>query len=270
MSNTHNVYGSNCKEFAHYALNNKQLASSTRNEWKMLINRLPLESFPYPPNEVEIWNMVNERYPNPRTKRGVLQALNALLGIKMKVGAPSHPIFDLPEFEELDSYIQAPKNKYQKRCRMYANLMLHAGLRIGETMYKHQIIKNFIHVEYQRIKHDNSIQKAKTVGKVMLPDWLMDEYKDWKVDDIHHRTLREWFNIYFHSKVGLPFPDLTPHKLRHMYATYYATKVPPITLMKQLRHNNINTTMSYYVHVDEGHLLNELNKDRRHLRVVNN
>jgi hypothetical protein len=51
----------------------------------------------------------------------------------MKTGKPSHPVFDLPDFEELDSYIQTPKNKYQARCRMYTNLMLHAGLRIGET-----------------------------------------------------------------------------------------------------------------------------------------
>jgi hypothetical protein len=86
----------------------------------------------------------------------------------MKTGKPSHPVFDLPDFEELDSYIQTPKNKYQARCRMYANLMLHAGLRIGETQYKHQIVKNSINVEYQRIITDNSIQKAKTTGLSLL------------------------------------------------------------------------------------------------------
>ena len=152
---------------------------------------------------------------------------------------------------------------------MYANLMLHAGLRIGETMYKHKVIKNSIHVEFQRIAHDNSIQKAKTVGQVLLPDWLMDEYRDWEVDCSSHRCLRDWFHIYFHSKEGIPFPNLSPHKLRHMYATYYATKVPPSTLMKQLRHSSVTTTMAYYVHVDENHLMNVLNEGRKHLRVVN-
>jgi integrase len=81
--------------------------------------------------------------------------------------------------------------------------------------------------------------------------------------------LKDWFYIYFHSKEGIPFPNLSPHKLRHMYATYYATKVPPSTLMKQLRHSSVTTTMAYYVHIDENHLMNVLNEGRKHLRVVN-
>jgi integrase len=269
MTNTSSMYASNCKEYAQYALENKQLASSTRKEWTMLINRLPLDQFPYPPKEIDLWNMVNTRYPNPRTKRSTIATLNILLGTTMKVGRESHPIFDLPDFEEVDAYIQTPKNKYQKRVQMYANLMLHAGLRIGETMYKHKVIKNSIHVEFQRVAHDNSIQKSKTVGQVLLPDWLMDEYRDWEVDCSSHRCLKDWFYIYFHSKEGIPFPNLSPHKLRHMYATYYATKVPPSTLMKQLRHSSVTTTMAYYVHIDENHLMNVLNEGRKHLRVVN-
>jgi hypothetical protein len=129
------MYGSNCKEFALYALSDKQLASSTKKEWTMLLNRLPLQEFPYPPKEIDIWNMVNSRYQNPRTKRSVLQALNCLLGIRMKTGKPSSPIFDLPDFEELNGYIQTPKNKYQSRCRMFANLMLHGGLRISGCIF---------------------------------------------------------------------------------------------------------------------------------------
>jgi integrase len=152
---------------------------------------------------------------------------------------------------------------------MYANLMLHGGLRISETMIKHKIIKNSINIEFQRVAHDNSIQKAKTTGLVILPNWLLDEYKDWDVDCSSHRCLKDWFSIYFKSKVGIGFPSLSPHKLRHMYATYLATKVPPSVLQKQMRHSKIETTMNYYVHVDEGHLLNVLNASRNHLRVVN-
>jgi hypothetical protein len=43
------MYGSNCKEFALYALSDKQLATSTKKEWTMLLNRLPLQDYPYPP-----------------------------------------------------------------------------------------------------------------------------------------------------------------------------------------------------------------------------
>jgi len=59
----------------------------------MLINRLPLDQFPYPPKEIDLWNMVNTRYPNPRTKRSTIATLNNLLGTTMKVGRESHPIF---------------------------------------------------------------------------------------------------------------------------------------------------------------------------------
>ena len=270
MSHTPNMYGSNLKEYAQNVLDNKQIAVSTRAEWNMLIKRLPLENFTYPPVEIDLYNMVVNRYSNPRTRRGVLQTLNCLLGTKMKTGKPSHPVFDLPDFEELDSYIQTPKNKYQARCRMYANLMLHAGLRIGETQIKHQVIKNSINVEYQRIITDNSIQKAKTTGLVALPSWLMDEYKSWKVDVSSHRCLRDWFQIYFNSDVGIPFKNLSPHKLRHMYATHYATKLPPSVLQKQLRHSKIDTTMSYYVHINEDVIMAVLNESRNHLRVIAN
>jgi integrase len=148
-------------------------------------------------------------------------------------------------------------------------LMLHAGLRIGETQYKHQIVKNSINVEFQRIYYDNSVQTAKTQGLVVLPNWLLEEYRDWKVNVNSHRTLREWMGTYLgHSKNGIGFPSLTPHKLRHMYATYYATKLPPSVLQKQLRHSSIETTMSYYVHIKEEQILNVLNKVPVQLSLV--
>jgi len=272
MTHSKNMYGLNCREYALETMSNKTLAPYTRHRWTKLVDYLSLDSFEYPPNEVKLWEYINNRYPNPRTKRGVLQTLNCLLGTKMKTGKPSSPAFDLPDFDELDAIIQTPKNKYQARCRMYANLMLHAGLRIGETMHKHQIVKNSIIVEYQRVNYDNSLQKAKTTGQVLLPDWLLSEYKDWKVDCPTHRTLRQWFNVYFNSKdkhkAGISIPNLSPHKLRHMYATHYATKLPPAVLQKQLRHSSIETTMSYYVHVPEIAILEVLNGSRKHLRAV--
>jgi len=269
MANSNNMYGANLKEYALEVLRNKQVARSTMINWTGVIKNLPLENYQYPPNPTEIYNMVSDKYSNPRTKRAVLQTLNCLLGIKMKTGKASFPIHDLPDFEEVSSIIQKPKNKYQARCRMYANLMLHAGLRIGETQYKHQILKNSINVEFQRIFHDNSVQTAKTQGLVVLPDWLLAEYKDWKVDVNTHRTLRDWMWTYFgHGRNGIGFPNLTPHKLRHMYATYYATKFPPSVLQKQLRHSSIETTMSYYVHIKEDLILDVLNEGNIKLSLV--
>jgi hypothetical protein len=97
----------------------------------MPINGLPLDQFPYPPKENDLCNMVNARYLNPRNRRSTIATLNILLGTTMKVGREGHPISDLSDFEKVDAYIQTPRNKYQKRRRMYATLMLHASLRIG-------------------------------------------------------------------------------------------------------------------------------------------
>ena len=71
-----------------------------------------------------------------------------------------------------------------------------------------------------------------------------------------------------HSKNGIGFPELTPHKLRHMYATFYATKLPPSALQKQLRHSSIETTMSYYVHIKEELISNVLNEGAFELSLV--
>ena len=68
MTHTPNMYGSNLKEYAQHVLDNKQIAVSTRAEWNMLIKRLPLEEFKYPPVEIELFNMVTKKYSNPRTR----------------------------------------------------------------------------------------------------------------------------------------------------------------------------------------------------------
>jgi hypothetical protein len=43
MTNTSSMYASNCKEYAQFALENQQLASSTKREWMMPIKRLSLD-----------------------------------------------------------------------------------------------------------------------------------------------------------------------------------------------------------------------------------
>ena len=75
MSNSPNMYESNCAEFARYTLKHKQFKASTRHNWNKMIDYLGLKDFPYPPVEIDLYNMVSDKYPNPRTKRGVLQVL---------------------------------------------------------------------------------------------------------------------------------------------------------------------------------------------------
>jgi hypothetical protein len=66
------MYGANLKEYALDVLRNKQIARSTFVNWQGVIRNLPLENYQFPPNPTEIYNMVSEKYSNPRTKRAIL------------------------------------------------------------------------------------------------------------------------------------------------------------------------------------------------------
>jgi hypothetical protein len=72
MTDSNNLYGVNLKEYALDVLRNKQIARSTFIDWQGVIKNLPLENHQFPPNPTEIYNMVSEKYSNPRTKRAIL------------------------------------------------------------------------------------------------------------------------------------------------------------------------------------------------------
>lgn len=148
---------------------------------------------------------------------------------------------------------------------MYFNLMLHAGLRVGETMVKHKMTKSGFDVQFQKIKCNNSIQPAKTTGAVVLPLWLYEEYVDWTPLDLAHHSLRDYLKREIRKSL---FPYLTPHKFRHIYASHYAFKLPIAALKKQMRHSDIKTTMTYYTHVKESDILQVLNEPQGNLSNV--
>ena len=89
MANSNNMYGANLKEYALDVLKNKQVARSTMINWTGVIKNLPLENYQYPPNPTEIYNMVSDKYSNPRTKRAV-----DLIGHPCMIEKFHHLIYD--------------------------------------------------------------------------------------------------------------------------------------------------------------------------------
>ena len=50
----------------------------------------------------------------------------------------------------------------------------------------------------------------------------------------------------------------TAHDLRRAFGTRWATKIMPVVLMKLMRHKSIDTTMKYYVDIEEDAMAEEL------------
>ena len=61
--------------------------------------------------------------------------------------------------------------------------------------------------------------------------------------------------------VPLVIPNITPHWLRHTFATMlYFAGVDILTAMKQMGHSDIKTTMEIYTHLDDKHKRKEIGK----------
>ena len=82
----------------------------------------------------------------------------------------------------------------------------------------------------------------KTRGAVVLPDWLVKRVKEETFTYPLPKSLYKW----------LKRRDLSPHQLRHFYATFSKTNNLEF-VRRQMRHGNINTqTLSYYLEVSAG------------------
>jgi hypothetical protein len=187
-------------------------------------------------------NELLSKIVNPNSRRSMTIAINSIFGLELKKPKAVKWEGDMPSFEALDALIQT-----HPKIRMYGNLMLHAGFRISETLVKQRIKGVGIMVESQLLRN-GEIQQAKTMGQVIPPTWLMDEYRDWQPKYINANSLGIMFHRLFKSN-GMQ--DMSAHKLRHCFATHYSKMLSVEGLRKQMRHTNIQTTMAFYVHVSD-------------------
>ena len=99
----------------------------------------------------------------------------------------------------------------------------------------------------------------KTVGRVLIPEWLADEIRNMKPEDywkIGMTTKMVSSSIYKISRFkkakeltgGKP---INPHMLRHWYATDMIKRgINPEVVRRQMRHKKIETTMKVYAQVN--------------------
>lgn len=132
------------------------------------------------------------------------------------------------------------------RHGIYVLLMAYAGLRIGEACAcDHSWLEGNALVVRANMGDDHIIRRTKTgkVGRVVLPDWLVQEVREAEFTYPNPKALRKWC-----TRRGI-----TPHSLRHFYATLIVRETQNVELARrQLRHCKIETTLGIYLEVEAG------------------
>jgi integrase len=172
-------------------------------------------------------------------------------------------IYDLPTQEELHRVIESSK------YRFYLYLCMYAGLRIGEAcaVVPQQVKKEganyFLNVDRAFSQDGKSFGSPKTIGRVMIPEWLADEILDMKEEQYWKKGMPTKLITTACMSLGTKNKKrvirINPHMLRHWFATDMARRnVPPNVMMKQMRHKNVQTTMAIYSQVNNADLISSL------------
>ena len=172
-------------------------------------------------------------------------------------------VYDLPTQEELHKVIESSK------YRLHLFLCMYAGLRIGEAcavvpqQVKRDGANYFLNVDRAYSQDGKSFGSPKTVGRVMIPEWLAIEILDMKEEQYWKKGMPTKLITTACMSLGTKNKKriirINPHMLRHWFATDMARRnVPPNVMMKQMRHKNVQTTMAIYSQVNNADLISSL------------
>jgi len=164
-------------------------------------------------------------------------------------------IYQFPEQAHLDYLIN--KSKY----RLQLFLCMYGGLRLGEAcaVTPDKLEGNYLRVDSAFSQDGLHLGSPKTVGKVLLPQWLADEVRQMTPDDywkLGMTTKMVSGSIYKISRFKAAMlltggKPVNPHMLRHWYATDMVKRgISPEIVRRQMRHKKIETTMKVYVQVN--------------------
>jgi integrase len=243
------------KEYVEIYLSSKPYKYQTKINIRKCIQKLSLGELEYETLTPSIcWEKI-ESILNQNVRRvyaGYIRSVfkYSLDQIPVVMGTPRK--YDLPTQEELHEVIDRSKYRFQLYLCMYA------GLRIGEAcaVVPEQVKKDGDHywlkVDRAFSQDGKTLTSPKTLGEVMVPEWLAVEILNLKQNDIWKigvptkRITTACFSLSNHGRKI----HINPHMLRHWFATDMIRRnVPVNVVMKQMRHKNINTTMQIYAQV---------------------
>jgi integrase len=164
-------------------------------------------------------------------------------------------IYEFPTQEQMEYLIN--KSKY----RLQLLLCMYGGLRVGEAcaVTPAKLEGNYLRVDEAFSQDGMHLGSPKTVGRVLLPEWLADEVRG-MTPDLYWRigmtTKMVTGSIYKISRFKeaqriTGGKGINPHMLRHWYATDMIKRgINPEVVRRQMRHKKIETTMKVYAQVN--------------------
>ena len=252
------------KQYFEEAISDRPLRYQTKINMVRCLKKLELWEMPYAQITPSLcWNRI-EGIINQNVKRVYAGYVRNIFNYDQKqipVVMGIARTYDLPTAEELLTIIERSKYRLQLLLCMYA------GLRIGEAcaVVPQQVKKEkdhyFLHVDRAFSQDGLSLSTPKTLGKVMIPEWLALEVLDMKKEDYWQKGIpskRVTTACYSLSDHGSKI-HINPHMLRHWFATDMARRNVPIhVIMSQMRHKNVQTAMAVYAQVNNGDLIGAL------------
>ncbi len=163
-------------------------------------------------------------------------------------------IYDIPTQEQLEWLID--RSKY----RLQLLLCMFGGLRVGEAcaVTPEKLSGNYLDVNQAYSQDGLHLGSPKTYGKILLPDWLAEEVRNMKPNQMWSigKTTKLVSHSCYKLSRGEKFKKLSdgktvnPHMLRHWYATDMIRRgVNPEVVRRQMRHKNVSVTLKIYTQV---------------------
>lgn len=245
-------------EYATNVINNRPLKYGTRQSYFKIIKSLGIWDM-----EIEDLNCATifdkvDQLRSHNVKKNIYICLRSVfrdLGIfkDLPILQGISKTYDLPSQEELHAVIE--RSKY----RRVLFLCMYAGLRVGEAcaVIPSQLEGNYLTVDRAFSQDGKHLGSPKTYGKVLIPDWLAEEVRNMREDEIWKigmpTQLVSWACGNLSKRRGQI--RINPHMLRHWYATeLIRLNTNPEIVRRQLRHKNIETTMKIYVQINSQEL----------------
>jgi len=245
-------------EYATNVINKRPLKYGTRQSYFKIIKSLGIWDM-----EIEALNCATifdkvDQLRSHNVKKNIYICLRSVfrdLGIfkDLPILQGISKTYDLPSQEELHEIIE--RSKY----RRILFLCMYAGLRVGEAcaVIPSQLEGNYLTVDRAFSQDGKHLGSPKTYGKVLIPDWLAEEIRNMREDEIWKigmpTQLVSWACGNLSKRRGQI--RINPHMLRHWYATeLIRLNTNPEIVRRQLRHKNIETTMKIYVQINSQEL----------------
>jgi len=219
---------------------------------------------------LDVQNAVSEWYMKPQTQKQYLSKLNVLFRSAVKpYGIISNnfiPDIVIPKSTKTEraTVTEEQFKKLMDVSRADVKLAIaicyYAGLRRGELLaLTWQDIDNAITVNKQLDTQNNIVTDPKTkngfrtipIPQVLLK--MLQEYRRTQPLDIHRRIFPRPYGTYYGMKRAMKTisKEISPHCLRHTYATNLLAKGMDIRTVSALLGDNVKTVLDTYVHYSD-------------------